>query len=235
MRFLQRLLYGRLKPFFTIALLAGCGGAVEDADPGAAEFASEATAQTGQAISVCGIPPRPPPCNQIVCNSAEQTWEYIPFAEGALCKGTGRCDDSGNCIMPPPPPPADHTVNVSIDDTVRTLVRVLVSGTFVSIDTSGAAPELVTGSHQECTDPPGPNPLLCWTVRESTNAYVKFSDSLKSLYQLRTNKTLTDLAFPRMGAVCGGPTFLETCGYVNQIRADLGDVELALAGSGTRP
>jgi hypothetical protein len=224
--------FTRATPLFIAALLPGCGAAVEDGDATETEVESEATAQTEQAISVCGVTPPAQPCSRPVCNSADRIWEYVPKPEGTVCNDTGRCNATGRCIQPPP---AEHTVRVAIDDNVRTLVRVLLAGSFVSIDTSGAVPPLVTGSHQECTDPPGPNPLHCWTVVESTNAYVHFSDSLKALYQARSNKTLSDLAFPRLGAVCGGPPFLETCGYVKQIRADLGSVDLALGGSGTRP
>jgi hypothetical protein len=68
-------------------IAAGCG-------------AEDEVSEVVQASTRCrGNRPAAPPCNTVVCDSGDGTWDAVPVAAGTACSG-GTCNASGTCVSP---------------------------------------------------------------------------------------------------------------------------------------
>jgi hypothetical protein len=206
-------------------LAVGCGGA--------ADGEVEAMGESEQEAAGCGRPPPPRVCNRIRCIVADGSYEYDPLPAGTVCNGNRLCDGQGTCL---PPPPGLRTIDIPVDDRLVGEIRLLLGGSRVSIDPTHTVRPLVTGTHIECVDGPGPIPIICTEIEDNTDAFLLFSSQFKQFFQGKTGgQVLLDIPFPNVGAVCGGPQGLAACGTINQLRGDLGDVGITLGGSGAAP
>ena len=142
-------------------------------------WGSGAAAHTPPRVS--GRPPEPTACTRIICNAGDAAWEEVPLPVGTRCNGTGHCDAHAFCVLAPP---TQQTLHVHLDDMLLQSYQTLLAGSFISIDTTGQAPRLITGSHTLCVHPPGEEPY-CFEAPTSTNAYLQFFGSAESALRQR--------------------------------------------------